>query len=73
MVLNELIDIETCGLHTVHRSLQHGVEESEWIIKKLLNALFKIFHESPSRRGNYSEEDYPLHFLFPSVVGKPRY
>ena len=43
MGLKELIDFGTYGLHTVHRSLQHGVEESEWIIKKLLNALFEIF------------------------------
>ena len=26
MGLKELIDIGTCGLHTVHRSLQHGVD-----------------------------------------------
>ena len=41
---------------------------SEWIIKKLLNVLFKIFHESPSCRADYekictaSEEDYRLCF-----------
>ena len=68
MGLKELIDIGTCGLHTVHRSLQHGVEESEWIIKKLLNVLFNIFHESPSHRAEYeklctaSEEDHPSRF-----------
>ena len=52
----------------MHRSLQHGVEESEWIIKKLLSALFKISHESSSRRADYekictdSEEDCRLRF-----------
>ena len=41
---------------------------SKWQIKKLLAAVFKIFHESLSRRTDFEnvtgcgEKDYPLQF-----------
>ena len=66
--LNSLIDIGTCGLHTVHDSLKHGEKESNWNIKKLLNSMFKLFDESPSPRADYeritsaSKSDFPLGF-----------
>ena len=49
-------------------TFQHGEEASKWHIKKLLVAMFKIFHESPSRRADFEnvtgcgENDYPLQF-----------
>ena len=66
--LNPLINIDTCGLHTVHNSFKHGEKESDWNIKKLLNSIFKIFDESPSRQADYerinsaSKSDFPLCF-----------
>ena len=33
--LNPLIDIGTCGLHTLHNSFKHGGKESNWSIKKI--------------------------------------
>ena len=66
--LNDLISIGTCGLHTIHCAFQHCEEASQWHIKKLLVAMFKIFHESPSRRADFGnvtgcgKNDYPLQF-----------
>ena len=66
--LNLLIDIGTCGLHTIHNSFKHGENESNWNIKKLLNSRFKLFDESPSHGADYekitsaSKSDFPLHF-----------
>ena len=67
--LDPLIDIGTCGLHTLHRSFQHGENATDWKIKKLLSSNYKIFDESPSRRADYekltgacSPSDYPLKF-----------
>ena len=45
--MNDLISIGTCGLHTIHCAFQHGKDASKWHIKKLLAAMFKIFHEPP--------------------------
>ena len=64
--MNDLISIGICGQQTIHCPFQHGEEASKWHIKKLLAAMFKIFHESPSRRAGFEnvigcgENDYPL-------------
>ena len=34
-------------LHIVHNSFEHGKKRSNWCVK-LLNAIFKIFDDSPS-------------------------
>ena len=47
---------------TPNNSFHHGEEASTWHVKQL----FKIFHESPSRRADYEnissagESEYPL-------------
>ena len=66
--MNDLIIIGTCGLHTIHCAFQLGKEVAKWHINRLLAAMFKIFHESPSRRAVFEnvtgcgENDYPLQF-----------
>ena len=45
--MNDLISIETCGLHTMHCAFQHDEEASEWHIKKPVAVMFKIFPEPP--------------------------
>ena len=66
--LNELISIDTCGLHTVTRVFQNAENSTDWCIKKVLSAMHKIFHKSLSRRAVYekvssaTKEAYP--FLF---------
>ena len=45
-----LVDIGTCGLHTIHGSLKTGVKLSGWEIGKILKAMFKLLDESPARR-----------------------
>ena len=64
--MNNLISIETCGLHKIHSVLRHGEEASKWHIKKLLAVMFQIFHESLARTADFEnvtgccENDYPL-------------
>ena len=63
--LQELLEIGTCGLHTVHCGLKHGGKASDWNIDKLLSAMYKIFDQSPSRRADYenhTDGNYPLQF-----------
>lgn len=66
--LSLLISIGTCGLHTMHCSFKHGENATGWKLKKLLSSLYKIFHESPSRRSDYEKlmeaqsSDYALQF-----------
>ena len=38
-LLDPLIDIGTCSLHTLHRSFQTGEKTTDWNIKKLLSSI----------------------------------
>ena len=64
----KLINIGTCGLHIMHNAFKHCEKASTWDVKKLLSAMYKIFHESPSCRADYEKltsalpTDYPLKF-----------
>ena len=65
-LLDPLIDIGTCSLHTLHRSFQTGEKATDSNIKKLISSMNKIFDESPSRRADYerltaaTRTEYPL-------------
>ena len=38
-LLDPLIDIGTCSLHTLHHSFQTGEKTTDWNIKKLLSSI----------------------------------
>ena len=50
----DLLDIGSCGLHIIHGAFQTGMEsQKEWCLKKILKAIFYLFHDSPARRDMY--------------------
>ena len=51
--LPHLLDIGTCGLHTLHGSFKAGIEKSEWGMKSLMEASFNILHNSPAGWDDY--------------------
>ena len=58
-----LLNIRTCELHTVHNAFKHAAKASGWSIDKVLSSMYKIFDQSPSRRGDYEKFTrgiYPL-------------
>ena len=48
--LPPLIQIGTCGLHTIHGSMKDGVKNSNLNIGKILKAAWKLLDEAPARR-----------------------
>ena len=63
---SRLVNLGTCGLHTLHNGFQHGKKASGWELK-LFNSMYKIFDESPARRAGYEfttaiESDFALQF-----------
>jgi len=62
--LPTLLNIGTCGLHTVHGSLKAGVKSTDWSTGKILKSLWKLLDESPARREKYESitetNVYPL-------------
>ena len=61
-----LIDIGVCQLHTMHGVFQTGYVRSTWNIRKILKAVWQIFHDSPARGDDYISVDgstsFPYHF-----------
>ena len=60
-----LVDLETCGLHTVHGSSKNGTNYLGWNTMKLLKALFKLRDELPARRDTYTKETESEYFPLP--------
>ena len=61
--LKELLEIGTFGLHIAHNAFKHGGKASAWSIDKILGAVYKIFDQAASRRGDYerlTKGVYPL-------------
>ena len=67
--LPKLIDLGTCGLHTIHNGFKHGEKASGWFVNKFLTALYKIFDQAPGRRADYknvtqaTDQDFPMQFV----------
>ena len=51
--LKGLLEVGTCGLHTVYGAIKYGEKASGWNIDKILSAIFEVIDQSPSRRANY--------------------
>ena len=51
-----LIDIGTCGLHTVHNSFRTGVEATGWNVKNVLKGAIHVLHNSPAHREGYESQ-----------------
>ena len=48
-----LVNVGSCGLHTVHNSFQTGGQASGWKVSSLLSSLYYLFKDSPARREDY--------------------
>ena len=48
-----IIDIGSCSLHVVHGAFKSGIEATNWYLKKIMKAMWKLFDDSPARRDIY--------------------
>lgn len=49
-----LLDLGSCGLHSVHGSFKEGMKKTGWSIQEFLICLYRLFKNSPTRRENYT-------------------
>ena len=49
----QLVDIGSCGLHTIHNTFKAGMQSTDWMLKEVLNNAYHILHDSPARRDDY--------------------
>ena len=59
-----LIDIGSCGLHTVQGAFKCGAQSTWWKLKEILSGSYQILHDSPTRRDDYrSVNDSVIYLL----------
>ena len=68
----QLINSESCGLHTTHGVFKTGFEKNAWKIKKILKGAY-VFHDSPARREDYTTKtgstQFP-HYFYGTRYGR---
>ncbi|KAG8177627.1 hypothetical protein JTE90_019654 [Oedothorax gibbosus] len=47
----QLLDIGTCGLHTIHCAFKAAMEVTGWNLVTFLRVIYNLFKNSPARRG----------------------
>ena len=50
---HQLINIGSCGLHTIPNAFKTGAEQTDWRMKKIFKGGFQIFHDSPARMEDF--------------------
>ena len=50
-----LLNIGSCGLHTVHNSFKSGAVASGWAVDSVLKGLYYLFKDSPARREDFQK------------------
>jgi hypothetical protein len=49
----KMLDIGTCGLHTLHNAFRAGCAATGWDIELFLTSCYHLFHDSPARREDF--------------------
>ncbi|GBN02756.1 Kinesin-like protein unc-104 [Araneus ventricosus] len=61
-----ILDIGSCGLHTIHCGFKHAIKATEWKVVDFLRALHYIFKDVPSHRADFTHltgcEKFPKKF-----------
>jgi hypothetical protein len=61
-----MLDLGSCGLHTIHNAFKTGAESTGWNIEVSLKAFWHFFKDTPARRADFSNitgcNTYPLKF-----------
>jgi hypothetical protein len=64
----KLLDVGTCGLHTLHNGFKGGFYETKWEVSHFRSCLHTLFDETPARRQDFEEAvgsvvcEFPLPF-----------
>ena len=52
---SSIIDVGTCGLHTVHNAFERGYQAANWNVGAVMSAMHWLFKDSPARREDFTE------------------
>lgn len=49
-----ILDLGSCGLHTVHNAFRAGIKATKWNVVPFLRSLYNLFKHVPARRADYT-------------------
>lgn len=52
---HQLIDIGSCGLHTLHNSCKTAIDATHWGVSQILSVLHTLLKDTPARREDYEK------------------
>ncbi|KAJ8050248.1 hypothetical protein HOLleu_03380 [Holothuria leucospilota] len=67
-----VVDIGSCGLHTMHNSVRAAFKETGWDLCQILSALHTLFDDVPARRADYEActgQSYGINFCIHRCEG----
>ena len=63
----QLLDLGSCGLHTVHNAFKTAFKKTNWELDVLLRSCYYLFKDSPARRADYTKvtgsSTFPMKFV----------
>ncbi|KAJ8889928.1 hypothetical protein PR048_009433 [Dryococelus australis] len=62
------LDIDTCGLYTIHCAFKAGINGTGWNVGQFLRALYNVFKNVPFRRAQFKSITVVKHFLLNSML-----
>ena len=67
----QLLNVGSCGLHTIHNSFKSGWLEIDWDVQHAFTSLYWLFKDSPARREDYSTSTGS--YIFPKRFCRTRW
>ena len=52
---HKLLQVGSCGLHTVHNCFRTGIQKTKWPVEKILKAAYYLFKDSPARSFDFKQ------------------
>lgn len=63
----QLLDIGSCGIHTIHNAFKMAFKKSNWQLDVFLRSCYYLFKDSPARRADYTRvtgsSTFPMKFV----------
>ena len=63
-IVQAMVNIGSCGLHIIHGAFKTGIEATGWNMKKTMSGSYRVLHDTPARRADYTTVTMSIEFPF---------
>ena len=62
-----LLNMGSCGLHTIHNAYKAGIKSTEWDVVEFLALSYRLFKDCPARQDDFKKSSgksiFPIKFV----------